>query len=130
MTRDTDQTVSLQDRVAFSEDKHPDIFISIHVNSSEKPEITGIETHYYRQESMSLAQTVHAALASNIKSKNRGLFKSKFYVINHTTSPAILVEIGFMSNADERKELMSDKRRQATAKAIAEGVENYFKENK
>ena len=55
MTRDTDKTVSLQDRVAFSEERHPDIFVSIHVNSSEKPEITGIETHYYRQESMSLA---------------------------------------------------------------------------
>ena len=122
--------MSLQDRVAFSESEHPDIFVSIHVNSSEKPEITGIETHYYRQESLSLAQTVHAALASNIKSKNRGLFKSKFYVINHTTAPAILVEIGFISNDGERAELVSDKRKQATAKAIAEGVENYFKENK
>ena len=130
MTRDTDKTVSLQDRVAFSESEHPDIFVSIHVNSSEKPEITGIETHYYRQESLSLAQTVHAALASNIKTKNRGLFKSKFYVINHTTAPAILVEIGFISNDGERAELVSDKRKQATAKAIAEGVENYFKENK
>lgn len=130
MTRDTDKTVSLQERVAFSEEKQPDIFISIHVNSSEKPEITGIETHYYRQESMSLAQTVHAALASNIKSKNRGLFKSKFYVINHTTAPAILVEIGFISNSGERAELVSEKRKQATANAIAEGVENYFKEKK
>lgn len=130
MTREADETVSLQDRVAFSESKNPDIFVSIHVNSSEKPEITGIETHYYHQESLSLAQTVHAALASNIKTKNRGLFKSKFYVINHTTSPAILVEIGFLSNSSERAELVSDKRKQATAKAIAEGVENYFKENK
>ncbi len=130
MTREADETVSLQDRVAFSESKNPDIFVSIHVNSSEKPEITGIETHYYHQESLSLAQTVHAALASNINSKNRGLFKSKFYVINHTTSPAILVEIGFISNASERAELVSEKRKQATAKAIAEGVENYFKEKK
>lgn len=130
MTREADETVSLQDRVSLSESKHPDIFVSIHVNSSEKPEITGIETHYYHQESLSLAQTVHAALASNINSKNRGLFKSKFYVINHTTSPAILVEIGFISNASERAELVSEKRKQATAKAIAEGVENYFKEKK
>lgn len=130
MTREADETVSLQDRVAFSESKKPDIFVSIHVNSSEKPEITGVETHYYHQESLSLAQTVHAALASNINSKNRGLFKSKFYVINHTTSPAILVEIGFISNASERAELVSEKRKQATAKAIAEGVENYFKEKK
>lgn len=129
MTRDNDKTVSLQDRVTYSEERQPDIFISIHVNSSEKPEITGIETHYYRQESLSLAQTIHASLASNINSKNRGLFKSKFYVINHTTCPAILVEIGFLSNDSERNELISNKRKQATAKAIAEGVENYFKNN-
>lgn len=130
MTRDTDKSVSLQERVEFSEEIQPDIFISIHVNSSEKPEITGIETHYYRQESLNLAQTIHASLASNIKTTNRGLFKSKFYVINHTTSPAILVEIGFISNADERAELITEKRKQATAKAIAEGVQNYFKNNK
>ncbi len=130
MTREDDSTVSLQERVEFSEDIQPDIFVSIHVNSSEKPAITGIETHYYRQESLSLAQTIHAAMMSNVKANNRGLFKSKFYVINHTTSPAILVEIGFLSNAEERAELVSEKRRQATAKAIAEGVQNYFRDNK
>ena len=130
MTREDDATVSLQERVEFSEDIQPDIFVSIHVNSSEKPAITGVETHYYRQESLSLAQTVHASMASNVKANNRGLFKSKFYVINHTTSPAILVEIGFLSNAEERAELVSEKRKQATAKAIAEGVQNYFKDNK
>ena len=127
MTRETDKTVSLQERVEFTEEINPDIFISIHVNSSEKPEITGLETHYYHQESLSLAQTVHSSLASNIKTNNRGLFKSKFYVINHTTAPAILVEIGFLSNAGERADLISEKRKQATAKAIAEGVQNYFK---
>lgn len=127
LTRSSDETVSLSDRVEFSEKIQPDIFVSIHVNSSEKPEITGIETHYYNPESLQLAQTVHESMASNIKTNNRGLFKSKFYVINHTTSPAILVEIGFLSNATEREDLLSEKRKNATAKAIAEGVMNYFK---
>ena len=130
MTRDKDATVSLEERVEFSEAIQPDIFISIHVNSSEKPAITGLETHYYHQESLALAQTMHAAMVSNIKTNNRGLFKSKFYVINHTTSPAILVEIGFISNTEERAELISEKRKQTTAKAIAEGVQNYFKGSK
>ncbi len=128
MTRDNDTYVSLQDRVAISENFNPDIFVSIHVNSSVRPEITGIETHYYHQESMSLAQTVHSSFASAIKSPNRGLFKSKFYVINHTTAPSILVEIGFISNSSERAELVSEKRKQATAKAIADGIQNYFKQ--
>lgn len=130
MTRDDDTYVSLQDRVAISEENNPDIFVSIHVNSSVKPEITGIETHYYHQESMALAQTVHSSFASTVKSPNRGLFKSKFYVINHTTAPAILVEIGFISNYNERCELTGEKRKQATAKAIADGIQNYFKQNK
>ena len=129
MTRTEDETVSLQQRVEFSEARKPDIFVSIHVNSSVKPEITGIETHYYRQESLNLAQTIHAAMASNIKTNDRGLFKSKFYVINHTTAPAILLEIGFISNDNERDQLVSDKRKQTTAEAIVEGVENYFKQH-
>ena len=78
---------------------------------------------------MNLAQTVHSSLASKINSKNRGLFKSKFYVINHTTDPAILIEIGFISNDNERNQLVSEKRKNDTAKAIVEGVKNYFKQN-
>ena len=128
MTRDTDEYLSLQERCDITEAAHPDIFVSVHVNSSVKPEITGVETHYYHQESLALAQTVHAAIASNIKSNNRGLFKSKFYVINHTTVPAILCEIGFISNDSERSQLNGDKRKQDTAKAIMEGVNNYFKQ--
>jgi len=130
MTRVDDTYVSLQDRVEISEEYSPDIFVSIHVNSSVKPEITGVETHYYHQESMSLAQTVHSSFASAVQSPNRGLFKSKFYVINHTTSPAILVEIGFISNSAERTQLAGEKRKHDTAKSIADGVENYFKQCK
>ena len=61
------------------------------------------------------------------KTKDRGLFKSQFYVINHTTAPAVLVEIGFLSNPAEREQIMSEARKQATAKAIAEGIYEYFK---
>ena len=126
MTRDKDETVSLQDRTIFTANKSPDIFVSIHVNSSVKPEIVGIETHYYHQNSLELAQIVHACMVSDVKSKDRGLFKSKFYVINHTTIPAILVEIGFISNDKERAELVSEQRKQQTAKAVAEGILKYF----
>lgn len=127
MTRSDDTFVSLADRVAFSESYEPDIFVSIHVNSSTSEAGKGIETHYYHQESMPLAQSVHSSLASAISTNDRGLFKSKFYVINHTTAPAILVEIGFISNTAERGQLVTETRKQATAKAIVEGINNYFK---
>lgn len=130
MTRDTDKTVSLQDRVTFAQANNPDIFVSIHVNSSEGTSATGIETHYYHDYSIGLAKTVHAAMAKHIKTKDRGLLKSRFYVINHTTMPAILVEIGFISNETEREDMVSEKRKQATARAITEGIENYYKQQR
>ncbi len=127
MTREIDETLSLQERVEISENLVPDMFVSIHVNSSNSDTPNGIETHYYKDNSLILAKTVHASMLNNVQANNRGLFKSKFYVINHTTAPAILLEIGFMSNPIERVQLITDFRKQATAKAIAEGIDDYFK---
>ncbi len=127
MTREIDETVSLQERVEISENLVPDMFVSIHVNSSNSDAPNGLETHYYKDNSLILAKTVHASMLNHVQANDRGLFKSKFYVINHTTAPAILLEIGFMSNPIERVQLITDFRKQATAKAIAEGIDDYFK---
>ena len=126
LTRKEDKYVSLEDRVSFSEDEGPEIFVSIHVNSAVSTDPSGIETHYYHDYSKDLADVIHKHLAKDIDSKDRGLFKSKFYVINHTTVPAVLVEIGFLSNEDERNKLITDSRKQKTAKAIAEGIIEYL----
>ena len=61
---------------------------------------------------------------------DRGLFNSKFYVINHTDAPAILCEIGFISNKDERDEIIKTKRQKEIAEAIANGIYNYLKAKK
>ncbi len=127
LTRSDDTYVSLQDRVDFSENETPEIFVSIHVNSAVATEPKGIETHYYHDYSKELANVVHTHLMKEIDTKDRGLVKSKFYVINHTTVPAILVETGFISNAEERSELVAETRKKKTAKAIAEGIIEYIK---
>ncbi len=127
MTRTDDTYVSLQDRVEISEKFNPDIFVSIHVNSSNNEAPSGLETHYYKDNSLDLAKHMHAAMLNNINSKDRGLFKSKFYVINHTTAPAVLLEIGFLSNPSERAQLVTESRKNATAKAVVEGINEYFK---
>ena len=128
LTRSDDTFVSLEDRVSFSEAEEPEIFVSIHVNSAVSPDPNGIETHWYHDYSKPLAETIHKHSVKEISHANdRGLFKSKFYVINHTTCPAILCEIGFLSNPEERNDLISDSRKQKTAKAIAEGIIEYLK---
>ncbi len=127
LTRKDDTYVSLEDRVAFAEDEEPEIFVSIHVNSAVSTTPNGIETHWYHEYSKPLAEIIHKHFIKEIPDANdRGLFKSKFYVINHTTMPAVLCEIGFLSNDEERNKLISDERKQKTAKAIANGIIEYI----
>ena len=129
LTRKEDIYLGLQDRCDFTEEENPEIFVSIHVNSAVATEPYGIETHYYHEHSKELAEVIQKHLVKEIETKDRGVLKSKFYVINHTDVPAVLVETGFLSNPDERAELITEKRKQETAKAIAEGIIEYLKKN-
>ncbi len=128
LTRDTDKTLSLADRVEFANSRNADIYVSIHINASVKTEINGIETHYYTQNGYNVAKIMHKELMQNVDAEDRGLFKSKFYVINHTEAPAVLLELGFISNDQERNALTSTKRQEDSANAIAEGIINYLME--
>lgn len=126
MTRWSDATVSLQERVEFSNSKRTDIFVSIHINSSVRPEVHGIETHYYTDSGYEVAKVLHKSIMSKVSGIDRGLFKSRFYVINHTEAPSVLLELGFISNDKERNALLTEDRKQRSAEAIAEGIINYL----
>ena len=129
MTRSTDKTLSLNDRVEIANNNKADIFVSIHINASVKSEINGIETHYCSNSGYKVAEIIHKQLTENVAAADRGLFKSKFYVINHTEAPAVLLELGFISNERERNSLTSDKRQTDSAQAIAEGIIDYLTEH-
>ena len=59
--------------------------------------------------------------------KDRGVIKSRFYVINHTEAPSVLIEIGFISNLEERARLLKKGRREDIAESIADGILEYLK---
>lgn len=131
MTRTNDTYISLEDRALFNQSVNPAIFVSVHVNSCNDSSPKGIETHYYTDDSLDLGVAVNKALTKKINyTTNRGLLRSRFYVINHTEVPAILVEIGFISNTEERNSLITPTRKQQTAEGIAEGILEYFKTKK
>ncbi|MBQ8886834.1 MAG: N-acetylmuramoyl-L-alanine amidase [Candidatus Gastranaerophilales bacterium] len=128
LTRYNDKTLSLDERVQIANKYNADIFVSIHINASVKSEINGIETHYYTDKGYNVAKIIHKELMNNVDAMDRGLFKSKFYVINHTEAPAVLLELGFISNEQERSSLNSAKRQMNSAQAIADGIVNYLVE--
>ncbi len=125
-TRKGDQTVSLKERTEITNKEKPDAFVSIHINSSTDKKIKGIETHWYTKQSEGLAFQVQQELVKYVKSPDRGIKNSMFYVIHHTDVPAVLVEVGFMSNPSERYKLLGAKRKELTAKAISAGLFKYL----
>ncbi len=125
MTRWNDTTVSLQERVEFSNAKNTDAFVSIHINASTTPSAHGIETHYYTDQGYEIAKTIHKSIISKIPETDRGLLKSRFYVINHTAAPSTLLELGFISNDRERSLLLNEERKRKFAEAIADGIVSF-----
>ena len=127
MTRSDNTTVSLADRVKMSLEFHPDLFLSIHINSLEaNTSIFGIETYYYTPQSKILAQCVHARLVQELDVPDRGVRQARFYVINHTPLPSILAEVGFISNPDERSKLVTAEYQDRIARALEDGVAQYM----
>ena len=107
----------------FANAKKADYFISIHCNSAENRSARGTETFYYvgSPSSEKLASCVHKQLVDTIKSADRGLKNGNWlYVLKHTEMPAILVELGFISNKTE--EIYMNEHKQVMAHAIARGV--------
>jgi N-acetylmuramoyl-L-alanine amidase len=126
MTRSEDSFVPLPDISGFSNRNNPDLFISVHHNTSSNPSIYGLETYYYQPQSIALANRIHKHMVRLIGCNDRGVRKARFYVVNHTTAPSVLIEIGYLSNPTELANVQSDSRQKTAAEAIANGVVEYL----
>ena len=150
MTRLGDTYVSLAERAAFGNRAKDSIFISIHFNEDNKPVASGVETYYAahqinscstfaswlpffsqppsnspKPESQSLAGFIQEALVARTRSIDRGTQPKQFFVIANVSSPAVLIEGGFITNKDELSKLASEDYRDQLAAAVAEGVLRY-----
>lgn len=127
MTRSDDVFLPLATISNIANAAKPDVFVSIHHNASNSPAINGLETYYYTSHSIPLAQAVHAQLKSIGGIKDNGVRKAMFYVIHHTKAPAILCEMGYVSNPAELNRLANPAIQKQQAEAIAQGIVNYLK---
>ena len=80
-----------------------------------------------RQESIELARYIAKAVDDSTSLKNRGIKSARFYVLKGVQMPSVLVEIGFISNPAEEKNLCDLSYRQVLASSIARGILNYKK---
>lgn len=127
MTRSTDVFLPLPQITAITNQIHPDLFISIHHNASVNPSLNGIETYFFTPQSTALARRVQDREINSVGARDGGVKQARFYVIHHTDVPAILCEVGYVSNPNELDDLQSIERKSKTARAIADGVVDYLK---
>lgn len=79
----------------------------------------------FQQESSVLAETVLDSMTRSLRLVNRGVKQAGFYVLGGATMPAILLEIGFLTNPSEERKLASPEHRAAAARAIFAGIADY-----
>ncbi len=181
LTRDDDRGIELDKRAETVARAGADLFISIHVNSSEHKEVKGIETFFLsfeasnnearllaarennlpaieaapegstasrgdnnplnnqslqalndiltdmvqsesHHESARLAELIHKNLIKATGARNRGVRQAPFRVLTGTAVPAVLLELGFLSNKAEARRLTKPKTQQAIAQAITTAI--------
>lgn len=134
MIRTNDTFVPLKERARMANAERGSIFVSLHYNSAPNEQAHGIEIFYYEtkkksrrtKESKLLAEIVLRELLEQTTAKSRGVKHGNLAVIRETKMPAILVEGGFLTNADERKNLFKSNYLKKIALGIAYGIDDYL----
>lgn len=126
-TLGTSNATSLAARVNAANTWGADYFISIHANASTSPAANGTEVYVYRKPSTAadLAEDVLEGIVNRMGTKNNGvLVNSALYVLRRTRMPAILVELGYITNAEDVQKMAEDP--WGFAQGIYNGMLNYF----
>lgn len=168
LTRDGDQSKSLDERTSIANNLKADLFISIHVNASVRKNAQGAETYFlslnatdedakrlsqienlgedlgensdlklilwdmaqstFLKQSSLLAELIQGELNLLFRTKDRGVKQAPFKVLTGLTSPAVLVEIGFITNSEEEKKLRSESFQENIAEAIYRGILKFMRQ--
>ena len=155
LTRDGDRDLSLDERAVFANSNKSDLFISVHADASPRRNARGSSVYFLSYSSTAQNASIggddldfilwHMAQASHLRQSsqlaevmqeelqavtgpervNRGIKQNTFRVLKGATMPAVLVEVGFISNAEEERLLSSADYQDKLAEALYRGLVRY-----
>jgi N-acetylmuramoyl-L-alanine amidase len=151
MTRSGDQTVALEDRVAFANQFSDAVFISLHFNSAlggsgvesyalapagvssnatTENHLSSAETHWNQGNiqdpaNIALAAAVQGAILSRVSVFDRGVRHARFRVLRDIKIPAVLIEAGFLNDPVEGAHIATPQYQEQLGQAIAQAVATY-----
>ena len=128
LTRESDKSVSLENRAQLSNREKANAFISLHFDSGPNSNASGTTGYYFSSTSENLAQTVNKYIARNLTLKSQGTKFQNFLVLRENKQPSILLELGYLNNPDDNKLIESTEYQENIAKSIASALKEYFQQ--
>jgi N-acetylmuramoyl-L-alanine amidase len=130
MTRTIDTSLTMPERILMLRDYHPDLLVSVHLNSAGSDTIQGTSTYYRYIGFRPLSEAILSQMLSLGLKEYGNVGNFNFALSGPTEYPNALVEVAFLSNrADERK-VISLKFQKAVAQKIYLGILDFLKETK
>lgn len=127
MTRDDDEYVELEERVELAAENQADLFVSIHYDAFETNDVEGMTSYYYHKRDQKLAECIHQHIfMEDIHARNRGVSYGDYYVLRENKVPAVLLELGYISNAEDEARINSAAFQEKVATGIVDGIKDFF----
>ncbi len=128
LLREEDEFLSLEDRISRLKELKPDLLISLHLNMDKDSTKNGAEIYIgkknpFLEKSKSIAQSVLATFPENIL--QREVIESNMYILNNADCPAILIEMGYLTNAKDKEYLTSVTGQTELAETIVKNLKKY-----
>ncbi|OOG76124.1 N-acetylmuramoyl-L-alanine amidase [Flavobacterium sp. A45] len=123
LTRNSDEFITLEKRTEFINSIKPDLVLSLHINANSNNEKSGLESYVsdkspFYEKSNAIANQLNASLANNNSLKVSKTKLAPFHILKKSEAPTVLVELGYLTNAKDRKYLTDEKEQAAIAKNI------------
>jgi N-acetylmuramoyl-L-alanine amidase len=127
LTRSDDQMLTLPERANMINQINPDLFISLHVNANANSESNGVEAFIakeslFKEQSQVLAHSLVQKLSKASNVAARGVNEAPFFLLKKVNCPGIVLELGFISNEDDRSYLTKDENQVQIANTILDFV--------
>ena len=122
-------------RAKFINARNADIFLSIHLNGSDIESVKGVESYsrFLDEKSYLLAESIQDELSSIEYTKDRGIKETNeksLGILRYTNITGVLLELGFITNNEDEKYLISEEGQDIIVDCILNGILNYFNEIK
>lgn len=123
MTREADEYVSLEQR-----NIKGDAYISIHNDSLKSAKANGSTVYWYKDNQEALAETISATLQKKALLTSKGARQENYQVLRQTDVPAVLLELGYISNPTDEDMITDKLHRHILEEAVVDGLRSYFSE--